>query len=676
VVGWPVCEPGGAPPPCSRSSSSRAPRCGPPLAKRPSLPVEAFFADPASSGAQLSPDGRHLVALAAAGDEQYVVVWNLATRQRKPLVRFPKREMAKGRPVDSHLSSVFFVGNDRIALSLDLTVPFSGKAFLVQGLYAVDREGGDVAELSKRWLGQKFFAHEVTGIREDPRHVLVFGRSAAKSFATLASGGFRVEIQKVDVRTGAHKLHQASHRDVDEWIVDGKRGRVRLGVGYHDQRKFVYSVDSSVSMDLLRKLRLLHESDFAPLAFGSETLYVASSHEGDTYALYEFDEKEKSFRKKLFEAVRFDVASVLVSEKRDALLAAGYVEDVSRYHFFDEEFGREMAALEQALPGRELEPSWDRAEDRWIVRASGDVHPPASYLYERAKKQLMLMSEERPALRAEQLSQGRAVDIQARDGLALRGYLTLPRGRPESKLPSVLLIHGGPLARDRLSWNPEVQFLASRGYAVLRLNFRGSWGYGRKFAEAGWRQWGLAMQDDVADAAKWLIDQGIADPDRIAIYGASYGGYAALMGVIRNPELFRCAVSLAGATQIPKLLGRAARYFGATAEHLNLETDGDWIADAEHLRSVSPAENAERVGAPVLIAHGTLDFTVDPEQARLMADALTRAGKPFELLMLENEPHGLLFEATRLEFYRALEAFLAKHTQPRPPPAPAEAPAS
>jgi dipeptidyl aminopeptidase/acylaminoacyl peptidase len=243
----------------------------------------------------------------------------------------------------------------------------------------------------------------------------------------------------------------------------------------------------------------------------------------------------------------------------------------------------------------------------------------------------------------------------------------------------VLLIHGGPQARDALGWNPEVQFLANRGYAVLRLNFRGSAGYGRRFEQAGHRQWGLAMQDDVADAAKWLVEQGIADPERIAIYGASYGGYSALMGVIKNPDLFRCAVSLAGVTQIPKLLQREARLYGRTAKHLNLETVGDWIGDAEQLRRVSPAENAERVGAPVLIAHGDMDTVVDPDQAELMADALTRAGKPFERLVLEGEPHGLYFEATRLKFYAALESFLAKHLQARPEPpapAPAGAPAS
>ena len=193
---------------------------------------------------------------------------------------------------------------------------------------------------------------------------------------------------------------------------------------------------------------------------------------------------------------------------------------------------------------------------------------------------------------------------------------------------------------------------------------------------AGYRQWGLAMQEDVADAARWLIDQGIADPDRIAIYGASYGGYAALMGSIQSPGLFRCAVSLAGVTQIPKMLKEKRRVFGRTTNDLNLEMVGDWIGDAELLRSVSPAENAERVGAPVLIAQGDMDLVVDPDQAHLMADALTGAGKPFELLMLENEPHGLFFEATRLVFYRALEAFLAKHMQPRPQPAqtPVEAP--
>jgi dipeptidyl aminopeptidase/acylaminoacyl peptidase len=345
------------------------------------------------------------------------------------------------------------------------------------------------------------------------------------------------------------------------------------------------------------------------------------------------------------------------------LLAVYYETDRPHWKHFDESAGRDQAAIDY-----ELSDTWnevvssDAAERVAIVRASSDVSPPRYYIYNRATGRMSLLFEAYPELRRDMMSPMQPVSFAARDGLTLHGYLTRPRGASGAG-PAILLVHGGPTARDVWSWDPEVQFLVSRGFSVLQVNFRGSSGYGARHERLGYKQWGLAMQDDLTDAAQWLIAQGVADPARLGIYGASYGGYAALMGLVKTPELFRAGASFAGVTDIIELLDNVDRY---AFSDFNGPVTGDASDDREQLAATSPARHVDRIRAPVLIAHGTEDPSVHVDQAHLMIDALEAAGKPVEAHLYRDEVHGFMDERNAIDFYTKLADFFERHLMAQP----------
>jgi dipeptidyl aminopeptidase/acylaminoacyl peptidase len=286
----------------------------------------------------------------------------------------------------------------------------------------------------------------------------------------------------------------------------------------------------------------------------------------------------------------------------------------------------------------------------------------------------LLLSERR--IEGDQLARTQRIDVVARDGLVLPAYLTLPRQREPRSLPLVLIPHGGPAARDWIGWNPEVQLFASRGYAVLQVNFRGSDGFGEAFEEAGHREWGGKMQDDLTDAVKQLIAEGVVDADRVGIYGASYGGYAALTGLLTTPELYRAGAAYAAVTDLRAMVREDSRYAGRiTRQRLREEVGGGWD-DRARLNLASPRQRASEIGLPVLLGHGDVDTVVPVDHSREMANALRKAGKPFEYLEFEHEIHGFLLEANRIRWYEALIAFFEKNLAPRGKTAAESAPAS
>jgi dipeptidyl aminopeptidase/acylaminoacyl peptidase len=298
-----------------------------------------------------------------------------------------------------------------------------------------------------------------------------------------------------------------------------------------------------------------------------------------------------------------------------------------------------------------------------LIEAFSDQQPTIAYGFNRKERKLLRIGEARPKLKADTQAQMDFVRIKARDGLELPAYISYPAGLERKNLPMVVLVHGGPWTRGgHWGWNDEVQFLASRGYAVLQPEFRGSTGFGRKHFEAGWRQWGGAMQRDVADAARWAVAQGIADPKRIAIAGASYGGYSALMGVVQDADLFRCAVSWVGPTDLELL--HSARWSDLSPEfrlHGFAKMVGDPATEADKLRAASPLRLADKVARPVLMAYGAADRRVPIEHGRRMRDALKAANKPHEYHEYPSEGHGWATLATRVDFWGRVEAFLGQH---------------
>ena len=276
---------------------------------------------------------------------------------------------------------------------------------------------------------------------------------------------------------------------------------------------------------------------------------------------------------------------------------------------------------------------------------------------------MTLLADVSPWLAEEQLAQMRPIEYRARDGLPIHGYLTLPAGTAPKILPVVVNVHGGPWARDAWGFNPEVQFLANRGYAVLQVNFRGSTGYGRAFWEASFREWGRRMQDDITDGVQWLIDQGIADPRRVAIYGGSYGGYATLAGLAFTPDLYAAGVDYVGVSNLLTFMKTIPPYWKPYLAMLQ-EMVGDLEADQAMLTAASPVFSADRIKAPLLIAQGAKDPRVVKSESDQMVEAMRQRGVEVEYIVKDNEGHGFRNEENRFEFYEAMERFLAQHLQP------------
>jgi len=298
-------------------------------------------------------------------------------------------------------------------------------------------------------------------------------------------------------------------------------------------------------------------------------------------------------------------------------------------------------------------------ENRYLVYSSNGQTPGQIFLGDDRANKLELFALSYPGLSQKDMATKTKVSIKARDGLELPAYLTVPQGVEAKKLPMVMLVHGGPQHHDDADFDTWAQFLANRGYAVLQVNYRGSTGFGRGLMAAGLKRWGMEMQDDLTDAAQWAIANGTADPKRLCIVGASFGGYSALMGVAKTPELYQCAVSFAGVSDLVEL-GRDHREFGGAEGVYDIQV-GSVDKDADRLRQTSPRYLASQIKVPVLLIHGTEDRSVLFEQGQYMDEALTAAGKPHRFIKQERGDHHLSLYEHGLQFFKELEGFLAQH---------------
>lgn len=287
------------------------------------------------------------------------------------------------------------------------------------------------------------------------------------------------------------------------------------------------------------------------------------------------------------------------------------------------------------------------------------------YLYDRRRGELTQLAVINAKLPEAQMAPMQPVAYTARDGLVINGYLTLPVGRAPKNLACVVNPHGGPWARDSWRFNPEVQFLANRGYCVLQMNFRGSTGYGRAFWEASFGQWGLAMQDDITDGARWLVTQGIADPKRLGIYGGSYGGYATLTGITATPDLYAAAVDYVGVSNLLTFMNTIPPYWESWRQQLYaMVGDPNDPVQKKRLEATSPALHADKIKAPLLVAQGAKDPRVKQAESDQMVEALKKRGIDVEYIVKDNEGHGFANEENRFDFYGAMERFFGQHLKP------------
>jgi len=299
-------------------------------------------------------------------------------------------------------------------------------------------------------------------------------------------------------------------------------------------------------------------------------------------------------------------------------------------------------------------------ESKMLVYTNSDRYFGGYYLYDTKSDKFEKLADFKPWLKEENMAEMKPIRYQTRDGLTIQGYLTLPKGVKAKNLPVVINPHGGPWYRDSWGFNPEVQFLANRGYAVLQMNFRGSTGYGRQFWESSFKQWGRTMQNDITDGVKWLISQGIADATRVAIYGDSYGGYATLAGITLTPELYACAVDYVGVANMFTFMQTIPPYWEPLRQ-MFYEMVGDPVKDSLMLAEVSPAFHVDRIRCPLFVAQGANDPRVNINESNQIVESLKKMGVTVEYMVKDNEGHGFYNQENQFDFYRAMEKFLATH---------------
>ena len=616
---------------------------------------EPHFRHPDYAGLALSPSGRYIGALVPVRGRLTLAVLDLDTKQPKPVAA-----------VDGEDIGWFaWVNDDRLVFSVvDLQAGLGEQRG--GGLFAVSRDGTDFRELSptlrslaKRGNLRYRYTRFHDALDDGSGDILAVSNDRNERYP---------DLYRIDTRTGRRTLLSDERPgDPVHWVAD-RTGVVR-GVVTVERGTMLRSWWRPVAN---AKWQLIGEYRHGapgvyPVAFdGDGSMVVASDVGRDTAALYRFDAAKHAPGELLAAHPHVDLTSGLVYDRRTKrIVGLRYEAARPGYAWFDEEWARIAASVDKALPGRHHDLS--RGGNRLLIHSSSDVDPGAWHLYDLDARRLEYVASERGAIKPETMPRREPVRYPARDGLEIPAYVTLPPNRAAKALPLVLYVHGGPWVRGATwHWRDEPAFLAAQGYAVLEPEFRGSTGFGRRLFQAGWKEWGRAMQDDLSDGIDWLAQRGTIDPSRVCIMGASYGGYAVMMGLARDAERYRCGVNYVGVTDI-------ALMFDVTWSDMH-DTDflrynakemiGDPERDAAQFKATSPLANAAKIRAPVLMAYGAQDNRVPLVHGERMRDALQNNGTRVDWIVYADEGHGFLREANRFDFYGRVAKFLEAHLKP------------
>ena len=595
------------------------------------IPMRDFFKNPQEADHQVSPDGNDISYVAPYERRLNVFVKPIAGEAATRVTSETARDIAADLGGGSHLYVKDFGGDENFHV------------------VSVDLQGEDLKDLTP---GEKVQAQIVDGLIDDDAHIIVaHNRRDAEVF----------DVFRINVVTAQEKLIAQNPGNITTWMTD------------HDGKLRVALTTDGVNQSLLYReneddlfesvVTTSFKEALAPLffTFDNKKLYVTSNRGRDKAAIFVFNPKTAREEELLFEHPEVDVSSMTYSHKRKVPTEISYTTWKMEFHFLDAEREAIFRSVQARLPGYEITfPSTNKNEDKFIAFAHSDRVPGRVYLFDKATSRLDFISDVVPWLKESQLAEMKPVKYVSRDGLTINGYLTLPNGSTKTNLPVVINPHGGPWHRDIWSFNPEVQFLANRGYAVFQMNFRGSTGYGRRFWESSFKHWGKTMQDDVTDGVHWLIKEGIADPKRVAIYGCSYGGYATLAGITFTPDLYAAAIDYVGVANLFTFLNTIPPYWKPFLDMLH-EMVGHPEEDKELLAATSPALHADKIKTPLLIAQGANDPRVNKAESDQMVDALKERGVSVEYLVKDNEGHGFANEENRFELYDAMEKFLARH---------------
>jgi dipeptidyl aminopeptidase/acylaminoacyl peptidase len=611
----------------------------------PELPVATFFQAPTIASLVFSPNGKYIACLVPFERRMNLAVIDLEKGTKNLLTNFKDRQVAQPS----------WASDDRILFRVD----DDGKESF--SLYAVGRDGSDPGILASGYSKQGTeseanarFRSVLGRIEGDTKRIMVL--------ANLTYGNWS-DVALLDLKTGKMTKLIEAPGEVDYYVRDHD-GKVRIAViEDHQIRKVLYREAKGGDWVTLGEHHMDREG-WEPIAFDGDnrTLFIRSDIGRKTTAIYRYDTVEKKQLDLVFADDTYDVGSVIYDGSKHKVVGVSYEGDRTRFHWIDDDMKQIHQKMESSLPDTVHSPS-QFAQDgsKIIFFSSNDRDPGVYYLYDKKRQKLSELAVVKPGVDPEQMAAKQPVQFAARDGLLLHGYLTLPKGRVAKNLPLVIHPHGGPFGpRDGWGFDSEVQFYANRGFAVLQIDYRGSGGYGHPFEAAGYKKWGLEMQDDLTDGVKWAVAQGIADPARVVISGASYGGYAAMAGVTFTPDLYCAGINYVGVTDITLLIPKAQteeRLYWRTTRLGSLSD----AADRKRLHDTSPVNFADRVKVPLLMAYGKNDPRVHISHGFDMERALKSAGKSFEMIIESDEGHGFRKEESSIAFYSKIDEFLKKN---------------
>jgi dipeptidyl aminopeptidase/acylaminoacyl peptidase len=619
----------------------------------PRLPIELFFDDQSIRQAVVSPDGS-MVAMIAPNNGRYSIAV-LDTKDGKLSVPAHFK--------DENINSVFWKGNDRLLFTSSID------GHEIPLLASIDLLGkGYKRILEPRRTKDDFslfFGNLLDRYPTSDEHILITGYTSESDARKINPSGARnltPTVYKVNVKTGRRAQVVGLDRDYSGGWFD-PAGNQRLSTRTEGKTlSFLTRTRNDHPWQVLKTFDVTDVRwDIQGLLADGHTAYLVDSTTEDRGVLRSLDLDTGHLSEPLFAPPEGEIVRVTFSPKRDRLLAVTYEGEKTHTRWFDARWQGIANAIEGQNPQHGVSiVSISDDEKRFIFRVYSD-HDPGQYMLGDLKGpglRVQLITAVRPAVKPATMSPMTPVKFAARDGLEIHGYLTKPVGVADRSSPLLIMPHGGPFGiRDSWGYNPEVQFFANRGYAVFQVNYRGSGGYGRAFEHAGYQEWGGKMQDDLTDAVKWAVAQGLADPERIGIIGASYGGYAALAGVAMTPELYKVGVNYVGVSDLRLITRYDLRTDAASLAYFSKAVG----RDPALLSARSPVDHVENIRVPTLHAYGRNDPRVEFSHWEVLEKALKKHGKTYEILIENREGHGFAKQETAFKYYGAVEAFLAKY---------------
>lgn len=604
------------------------------------IPLEDFFRNSERTGYQLSPDGSYISYMAPYKDRLNVFVRRVDETDEHAIRITNETERS--------VAGYMWADNQRLLYMKDTAGDENYQ------LYGVHRDGSD----DRAYTAFDGVRTSLIDDLEEQQGVVMIGMNKRNPEV--------FDPYRLNIETGELTLLAENPGNIQGWMTDHD-GRLRVATaivdGVNTQILYRDTEDEPFKPVLTTNFRdVVSFMEFTP---DNKEVYAATNLHRDKTILVRMNPATCEELEVLYENERYDIASISYSRKRKKLLSVyctGHKEPVR--HYFDAEEEQLRQRIKAHFPNQRYGiADTDKAEENYLIYVGGDRTRGSYWHYNALTDEAKKIADLAPWIKSDEMNAMHPVCYTTRDGLQIEAYLTLPDGlTPDTakQLPVVVNPHGGPWARDCWGYSSEVQFLSNRGYAVFQMNFRGSTGYGRHFLEASYKQWGLKMQDDITDGVKWLIEKGIANPNRIAIYGGSYGGYATLAGLTFTPDLYACGIDYVGVSNLFTFMQTIPPYWRPMLEMM-YEQVGHPEHDADQLAATSPALHADKIKVPLFVAQGANDPRVNKAESDQMVEALRQRGVVVEYMVKDNEGHGFHNQENRFDFYRAMERFLKAH---------------